>query len=139
MAALPLAHQPGEKRTYGVNTDVLGAVIEVITGKDLESVMRERVFAPLGMKSTTFSPGPELQARIATIHHRKPGGGLEKDEEWTKLGTLAFPSGGGGLFSTMHDYARFAQMLLIVLLQHAPYNEDQIFDRFANTAYQALR
>lgn len=219
LVALPLVQHPGTKWNYGTNTDVLGAVIEAVTGQDLETAMRERVFGPLGMRATTFAPGPELLARLATIHQRKQGGGLEPNEEWRIKGTLAFPSGGGGLYSTLHDYARFAQMLLqngtldgvrvlsrksvelmlanqfaqlgtptgpaphtglgvsvrredrepwrslgstgafgwtgaattsvtmdpkermllIVLLQHVPYNEDLVFERFANTAYQALR
>jgi CubicO group peptidase (beta-lactamase class C family) len=112
VAGLPLAHQPGAQWTYGVNTDILGAVIEAVTGKDLETAMRERVLSPLGMTRTTFRPSAAMQASTATIHHRTPAGELVKDEYWTGLGTLEFPSGGGGLFSTLHDYARFAQMLL---------------------------
>ncbi|EDY80971.1 beta-lactamase [Verrucomicrobiia bacterium DG1235] len=111
-STLPLAHQPGDAYTYGINMDILGAVIEKVTGQDLETVMRERIFAPLGMSSTTFQPGPELMSRLATIHRRAPDGGLEKDEEETAEFPLAFASGGSGLYSTLHDYARFAQMLL---------------------------
>lgn len=219
IATLPLTHQPGARWTYGVNTDVLGAVIEVVTGQDLETAMRERVLTPLGMMHTTFRPDEKMRAEIATIHHRTPAGPLAKDDFWTGMGTLSFPSGGGGLFSTLHDYARFGQMLLnggeldgvrvlgrktvelmtsdhtsqvsgrdewtppafgfgvrvqtadahtanalgspgafgwegivstyvsmdpkehvllIALLQHAPFDEDRIFEKFANTAYQAL-
>jgi CubicO group peptidase (beta-lactamase class C family) len=112
VAALPLAHQPGARWTYGVNMDILGAVIEKVTGQDLETAMRERIFQPLGMTSTTFRPGPDMLSRLATIHHRTAAGGLEKDDGLTGLGTLGFLSGGGGLFSTLHDYARFGQMLL---------------------------
>jgi CubicO group peptidase (beta-lactamase class C family) len=64
------------------------------------------------MTRTTFRPSAAISASTATIHHRTPAGGLEKDAFWTGMGTLEFPSGGGGLFSTLHDYARFAQMLL---------------------------
>jgi len=111
VASLPLVHQPGEKWTYGVNTDILGAVIEAVTGQDLETAMRERVLKPLRMTETTFRPDAALSARVATIHHRTPNG-LERDDAAMQFGTLAFPSGGGGLFSTLHDYTRFAQMLL---------------------------
>ena len=219
VAALPLAHQPGTRWTYGVNTDLLGAVIEVVTGQDLETAMRERVLAPLGMTHTTFRPDPALLARLAKIHHRTAAGPLAADESTNQVGNTAFPSGGGGLYSTLHDYARFGQMLLnggqlggvrilgrktvemmtsnqvmhldmnrpgvpagfgfgvkvrpvdahaagslgatgefgwnglattyvsmnpqdhvllLMLMQHAPWNEDAIFDKFANTAYQAL-
>jgi CubicO group peptidase (beta-lactamase class C family) len=218
-ATLPLAHQPGAHWTYGINMDILGAVVEAVTGQDLETVMRERIFAPLGMKHTSFKLNADLAAHLAAIHHRTPAGSLEKDEG---MGAIEFPSGGGGLFSTLHDYARFAQMLLnggeldgvrvlgrktiemmtnnqiagltplpnavvrippafgfgvrirpedshnsgalgtpgefgwdgavttfvsmdpkermlvIVLLQHVPWNEDGIYEKFQNVAYQAL-
>jgi len=219
VATLPLAHQPGARWTYGVNMDILGAVVERVTGQDLETAMRERIFQPLRMTHTTFRLEAAVAAHLATIHHRTPGGGLEKDDGLTKLGTIEFPSGGGGLFSTMHDYARFGQMLvnggeldgvrvlgrltvqmmttdqigqlasadkwtpsgfglgvrvrpadryaaralgspgdfgwdgiattyvsmsprermlILVLLQHSPWDEDGIFEKFENTAYQAL-
>jgi len=112
IAALPLAHQPGAKWTYGVNTDVLGAVIEKVTGQDLETAMRSRVLGPLGMHDTTFRPGAEQLARLATIHHRTEDGKLEPEEKWSSQESPKFLSGGGGLVSTLHDYARFAQMLL---------------------------
>lgn len=219
VAALPLAHQPGARWTYGVNMDVLGAVVEAVTGQDLETAMRQRLFQPLHMTHTTFREDDYVRSHLATIHHRTPAGVLEKDNSMTDLGTLAFPSGGGGLFSTLHDYARFGQMLvnggelggvrvlgrltvqmmttnqiahlgsgdrwtpvafgfgvrirpadehaakaigstgefgwdglattyvsmnpkermlIMVLLQHAPWDEDGIFERFENTAYQAV-
>jgi CubicO group peptidase (beta-lactamase class C family) len=112
LAKLPLAHQPGARWTYGVNMDVLGAVVEVVTGKDFETAMRERVLQPLGMTHTTFRPDDKALAQLATIEHRTTDGKLEKDDYWTSLGTVEFPSGGSGLFSTLHDYARFGQMLL---------------------------
>jgi CubicO group peptidase (beta-lactamase class C family) len=112
VSALPLAHQPGARWTYGVNTDILGAVIQKITGRDLESVMRERVLSPLGMAQTSFRPDAAALGRLAAIHHRTADGPVTTDEAGRRGVALAFPSGGGGLFSTLHDYARFAQMLL---------------------------
>ena len=112
VSALPLAHQPGASWTYGVNMDILGAVIEAVTHEDLETAMRERVFVPLGMRDTTFRPDRAMAPRIATILHRTAEGGFGRDEPMTALGSLAFASGGGGLFSTLHDYGRFAQMLV---------------------------
>ena len=109
VSTLPLAHQPGDKYTYGINMDILGAVIEKVTGQDLETVMRERIFAPLGMSDTTFRPGPELLDRLALIYQRTPDGGLKRDDEDD---STSFAAGGSGLYSTLHDYARFAQMLL---------------------------
>lgn len=112
VAALPLAHQPGARWTYGVNTDLLGAVIEKITGQDLETVMRARLFAPLGMTHTSFRPDAATLEKLAALHHRTPGGQLATDAAGRQGIALQFPSGGGGLFSDLHDYARFAQMLL---------------------------
>jgi CubicO group peptidase (beta-lactamase class C family) len=112
VAALPLAHQPGAHWTYGVNTDILGAVIQVIAGRDLETVMRERVLAPLGMVHTSFRPDAATLARLAAIHHRTADGRITTDQAGRQGVVLQFPSGGGGLFSNLHDYARFAQMLL---------------------------
>ena len=181
--------------------------------------MSERVLGPLGMTRTTFRQ-PADPADIATIYRRTAGGELERDDEWNFVTELNFYSGGGGLYSTLHDYARFSQMLLnggelegvrilgrktveamtsnqigrlplvpepftppgfgfgvrvqlpttptgvalgsprafgwegiattyvsidprehlvtILLLQHGTYDEGHIFERFANTAYQAL-
>ncbi len=113
-AKLPLKHQPGEAWTYGINTDLLGALIERLTGRTLGEVMQERVFDPLGMKDTGFLPPKDSAARLAKTYDRKPGEPLTEDPQpmnpLQAQGT--FVSGGGGLFSTLHDYARFAQMLL---------------------------
>jgi CubicO group peptidase (beta-lactamase class C family) len=112
VSTLPLAHQPGARWTYGVNTDLLGAVIQVVAGRDLETVMRERVLTPLGMDHTSFRPDAATLARLAAIHHRTPDGRITTDQAGRQGVALQFPSGGGGLFSNLHDYARFAQMLL---------------------------
>ena len=107
---LPLAFEPGEKWMYGFSIDVLGAVIEVLSGKTLGVYLKENIFEPLGMKNTGFYVPAEKHSRIATLYHiqekLKPEG---RDYPASKP---AFESGGGGLFSTIGDYSRFAQMLL---------------------------
>lgn len=111
IAALPLEHHPGEVWEYSRSTDVLGAVIEVVEGKPLGEVMKARMFDPLGMDDTGFwVADPEKRARRA-----------EAKADDMKIGELdmfnpdeerVFESGGGGLVSTIHDYSRFAQMIL---------------------------
>ena len=107
---LPLAFEPGEKWMYGFSIDVLGAVIEVLSGKTLGVYLKENIFEPLGMKNTGFYVPAENHSRIATLYHiqekLKPEG---RDYPASKP---TFESGGGGLFSTIGDYSRFAQMLL---------------------------
>jgi CubicO group peptidase (beta-lactamase class C family) len=116
VAALPLAYQPGAAWRYSLSMDLQGAVVERLSGRTLPDFMRERIFAPLCMPDTGFSvPEAELP-RLATVYHRY---GVP---ELTVLDSPAFvrdplvvpkiPSGGGGLYSTVDDYARFAQMLL---------------------------
>jgi len=115
LAKLPLQHQPGDAFTYGVNTDVLGALIEKISGKTLGAFLEERIFHPLGMKDTGFDVPPEKMSRLAkTYKHGADGKFVEAEpiiETWPERGR-GIESGGGGLFSTAGDYARFAQMLL---------------------------
>lgn len=107
IAALPLAWQPGTTWEYGHSTDVLGRVIEVVEGKPLEAVLKARLLEPLGMKDTSFyvtDPG-----RHALIAEPLPndGGGMFDPRIEAK-----WQSGGGGLVSTITDYARFAQMIV---------------------------
>lgn len=107
----PLEFEPGEGWSYGIGIDWAGLAIEAVTGKRLDAALDELVLAPLGMTQTTFFPDAALEARRAGVHHRLPDGGL-----------MAAPfdmprepeviSGGGGLFSTASDYARFLRMLL---------------------------
>ena len=110
-ARRPLLFQPGEGWNYGISTDLLGALIEKITGQSLADAMQERVFAPLGMNHTGFAPPPGLV--LAKIHgHDAAGRLVEVAGPTIPRPPGAFLSGGGGLYSTLHDYARFAQMLL---------------------------
>ena len=107
---LPLAFEPGEKWMYGFSIDVLGAVIEVLSGKTLGEYLKEHIFDPLGMNETGFFVPAEKQDRIITLYNiledLKP---YDRDYPTEKPN---FESGGGGLFSTLKDYSRFAQMLL---------------------------
>ena len=106
-AAMPLLFQPGSEWNYGVSTDVLGRVVEVISGQPLDVFFSERIFAPLGMHDTGFTAPT---GRLATLY----GPGLVRDDalgELIERAPDAF-SGGGGLASTAADYQRFATMLL---------------------------
>ncbi len=115
-AKVPLAHQPGTAFAYGINTDLLGAVIEKVSGQSLDTVFAERVFTPLAMPDTGFWVPAEKRARLARIHRRDAAGRLvldtveNNDERCGPHHGLRM--GGAGLYSTAADYARFAQMLL---------------------------
>ena len=108
IAALPLISQPGEYWTYGHATDVLGRVIEVVSGKTLYQFEKENLLGPLGMTNTSFFvTDPAKQALLADSFPTKYDK-LDRDpREVTK-----WESGGGGMVSSMADYARFVQMLL---------------------------
>ncbi len=106
----PLAFEPGERWMYGFSIDILGAVIEVLTGKALGEYLKETVFDPLGMADTGFFVPAEKHDRIATLYHINDGMKPHKRDYPTRKPLLE--SGGGGLFSTVRDYSRFAQMLL---------------------------
>ena len=121
LGKLPLMHQPGEKFTYGLNTDLLGALVEIISGVSLDEFFRTRIFEPLGMKDTYFIV-PQVKAnRLVNLYTEKPGGILAKASSQMLNGpvTAEYPlekttyfSGGAGLSSTIFDYAIFLQMLL---------------------------
>ena len=106
IAGMPLLHQPGEFWEYSVSTDVLGRVVEVVSGMDLDSFVRERVTGPLKMNDTGFWVKPEAVSRLA-----KPDGPANAPFESATQKPNIF-SGGGGMLSTAGDYARFCQMLL---------------------------
>ncbi|MBB5048975.1 CubicO group peptidase (beta-lactamase class C family) [Rhodopseudomonas rhenobacensis] len=110
IARLPLARQPGTLWRYGHSTDVLGRVIEIISGQPLGDVLQQRIFAPLGMTSTSFGMrDPAARARMA---EPLPGDGILQRAEAMRRAHPEWQAGGGGLVSTAPDYARFAQMLL---------------------------
>jgi CubicO group peptidase (beta-lactamase class C family) len=114
LAKLPLAFQPGERFAYGFNTDVIGAVVEVVSGMGLDRFIEERIARPLKMADTGFDVPDGKRGRIARIHQKDKEKRLKPIEAfagvWAEPGR-GFPAGGAGLFSTIDDYSRFAQML----------------------------
>jgi CubicO group peptidase (beta-lactamase class C family) len=111
VASLPLMSQPGEVWNYSRSTDILGRIIEVVSGKTLSAFLTERILAPLQMTETAFHTGPENAGRLAEPFATDPWSG-EKVQLFNMLEKPVMESGGGGLVSTTMDYARFCQMLL---------------------------
>ena len=117
-AALPLVFQPGTEWNYGVSTDVLGRLVEVLAGKPLDEVFAERVFGPLGMTETSFGlrDGDDPDS-LARLYGAVPGAGSGTTiapldaAGAAAAGRPAFLSGGGGLVSTAGDYLRFVECL----------------------------
>ncbi len=110
IATLPLAHQPGLVFNYSHATDVLGRVVEVVAGRPLGRVLRERLTEPLGMVDTGFVVPPEAFARVA---EPLPGDLFEDGRSmFDPRRPRSLEAGGMGLVSTVDDYARFARMLL---------------------------
>jgi CubicO group peptidase (beta-lactamase class C family) len=107
VAKLPLRFSPGTRWEYGVSTDVLGRLLEVIERKKLSQILEERIFAPLGMRETAFHVPPEKAGRVAQPLGRDGASLLTFDA--TRVPSLE--SGGGGLVGTTEDYLRFAAML----------------------------
>jgi CubicO group peptidase (beta-lactamase class C family) len=123
LATLPLFHQPGEKWTYGLNTDLLGYLVEVVSGMSLDAYFRKHIFEPLGMKDTYFYLPEEKKQRLALLHADDADKHVIISPELVSLNGRflrdfpvlpggSFYSGGGGLVSTAYDYAVFMQMLL---------------------------
>ena len=121
LAECPLAYEPGASWEYGTSADVLGAVIEAVSGKPLPEFMEEEIFKPLGMKDTAFWVPGEKQCRLAGVYETV-------QDEWGKASLIpytgdnlainhsmdhipAYAAGGAGLASTLDDYMRFARML----------------------------
>jgi CubicO group peptidase (beta-lactamase class C family) len=112
LCRLPLAHEPGEGWTYGLSHDVLGYLIEAVSGQTLDQFLRDRIFAPLDMRDTFFFVPESKRDRVATVYAtgEPPSGPLTARPR--TFGSATYFSGGGGLFSTARDYSRFSQMLL---------------------------
>jgi len=113
ISRLPLMHQPGERLTYSHSTEVLGIALSRIEDKSLQTVLSERIFAPLGMTDTGFFVAPEKRERAATMYRLDEQTRLQHD----MMGPVPvreprFSQGGAGLVSTAADYLRFARMLL---------------------------
>ena len=109
-------HQPGEAWMYNTGSDVLGVLIARAAGQPFETFLRERIFAPLGMHDTSFSvPAEKLDRFLPSYAANPETGALEQSDpaaggQWSR--PPAFPSGAGGLVSTVDDYLAFGQMLL---------------------------
>ncbi len=107
----PLLFDPGERWTYGVNTDFVGRAVEAVSGRTLQAHFRDHILGPLGMNDTDFILTPAARARRVLMHQRQADGSLAPiDFEPTE--PLEFFMGGGGLFGTAGDYLRFLRMLL---------------------------
>jgi CubicO group peptidase (beta-lactamase class C family) len=111
IAGLPLMCQPGAEWNYSRSTDILGRIIEVVSGKSLGAFLTERILAPLQMTETAFHTGAENADRLAQPFPTDPWTG-EKVQLFDMLEKPVMESGGSGLVSTTMDYARFCQMLL---------------------------
>lgn len=135
LGSLPLLHQPGDQWTYGLNTDLLGYLVEVVSGMSLDEFFHKRIFEPLGMKDTYFYLPKEKYNRLATLYTEDSmklvvkaadvfdiKGDFNSNYPATK-GT--YFSGGGGLSSTAMDYAIFMQMML----NGGEYNGKRILSR----------
>ena len=123
LAGLPLFSHPGEKFLYGLNTDVLGYLVEVISGKPLDKFLSERIFTPLGMIDTYFFIPKEKQSRLVNLYQQDSRGELRLQDSVIKLNgnfyrdfpktpSGSYYSGGAGLSSTAYDYAIFGQMMI---------------------------
>ena len=119
MGKLPMDAQPGEKFIYGYNTDILGAVVEKVSGMPLDEFFRTRIFEPLKMTDTSFYLPTDKRARLATVYSLKDGASVVERAPDPALGQGDYVdgprkcfAGGAGLLSTATDYARFLQMLL---------------------------
>jgi CubicO group peptidase (beta-lactamase class C family) len=113
-AKLPLGHEPGTRFRYGINTDLLGAVIEKVSGQTLDAFVEERICKPLGLADTGYDVPAEKMGRLAKVYTLKEGhfSAVEPAASSFAEKGRGFPTGGAGMFSTAGDYARFAQMLL---------------------------
>jgi CubicO group peptidase (beta-lactamase class C family) len=120
LGTLPLLFQPGEKWMYGANTDLLGYLVQVWSGMTLEEFFTRRIFQPLGMKDTYFNLPSSKASRLVNFFVQDSTGIISKqDKAFNGALDLSYPnqhttyfSGGGGLSSTIYDYAIFLQMLL---------------------------
>jgi CubicO group peptidase (beta-lactamase class C family) len=134
LGKLPLMHQPGEKWTYGLNSDLLGCLVEVISGMSLNNFFRTRIFEPLGMADTYFFIPQQKSARLVNLYREDSTGHLIKaDGNMLNGPTVAnyplisstYYSGGAGLSSTIYDYGIFLQMLL----NNGVYNGKRLLSR----------
>jgi CubicO group peptidase (beta-lactamase class C family) len=115
LSVLPLEFSPGTAWNYSVSIDVMGYLVEKLSGQSFGSFLEERLFKPLKMEDTGFFVPPEKMARFTSCYQPAQGGGLKLQDD-AQASTYDHPppleSGGGGLVSTTHDYMRFCQMML---------------------------
>ena len=124
VAALPMDAHPGDKYVYGLSTDILGAVIEIVSGQPLDQFLKEEIFNPLQMDDTHFYMPKQKRERLATVYSsseegitlspdpgERVGAGMIGQGHYVKGPQQSF-SGGAGLISTAKDYATFLQMML---------------------------
>jgi len=111
-AAAPLDFQPGSRWTYSplAGFDTLGRVVEAASGMNFDQFLRQRIFTPLGMKTTAFHPGDDRWPSVVTAYHRADAT-LSKTQNPNRLQSKTYSSGAGGLVSTAEEYAQFALML----------------------------
>lgn len=118
LAKIPLEHNPGEKFTYGLNTDVLGYLIEVISGMPLDQFLKTRIFEPLNMKDTYFYLPKNKVERLVTLYSKDSLTGplyyskAVDNQTYPYAGSQKYFCGGAGLVGPIEDYAKFCQMLL---------------------------
>jgi len=114
LAKLPLAAQPGERWNYSLSNDVLGCLIEQLTGERLDAALARMVLRPLGMRDTAFTVAPAKRKRLTVLYQHDAENRIVRrdDEEHPYLVEPSFISGGSGLTGTASDYLRFALMLL---------------------------
>ena len=117
IARTPLMHDPGEKFTYGFGIDIAGYLAEVLSGKKLETLIKERIFDPLGMNDSYFYVPKEKQGRIVKLYRETDNKGFtfvaDAPEQIYPFETdRLYHGGGGGLCGTIEDYAKFCQMIL---------------------------
>jgi CubicO group peptidase (beta-lactamase class C family) len=134
LGTLPLMHQPGQKWTYGLNSDLLGCLVEVISGMSLDEFFKKRIFDPLGMRDTYFNVPKEKAGRLVTMYTEDSTGHLILSKTGLLNGPVtpdyplskkSYFSGGAGLSSPIYDYAVFLQMLL----NGGEYNGKRILSR----------
>ncbi len=118
---VPLLCDPGEKWIYGISIDWVGKMVEAASGVKLGEFMQTNLFSPLGMENTSFRLGQTQRDRLATMHARAANGSLAA-HPFIFVQEPEFEQGGGGLYSTVQDYARFMQMVL----RKGEYNGNQV-------------
>lgn len=111
IAATPLRFQPGSGWLYGYSLDIAGFIVEAISGKNLGAFMKERIFDPLGMKSSTFEPSEEMKNELAEQFENVSKFRM-KHQNYHESYDLQWHSGGGGIHTTVEDYSKFLTMIL---------------------------